>query len=270
VAEYLITGSIVLHNNERDVLMKAVSSFLSTSLSVRLFIVDNSKTDELKDIFTDGRCEYVHSEKNLGFGKAHNMALHKAIGLSSYHLILNPDVSFEPNTLEQLVTCLEKDRSIGLIMPKVLDNKSNIQYLCKRLPSPLVLVVRRLNVKWLNHVFHKSLSLYEMKDMNYLKPFEVSCISGCFMLFRTDVLKEVGVFDERFFLYMEDVDMCRRVANKFKVYYYPEVSIQHRHARESYRLNKFFIIHVLSAIKYFNKWGWIDKQQMSRQLKTDQ
>lgn len=266
---YRITGSIVLHNNDRDALMKAVSSFLNTTLPVKLFIVDNSKTDILKDIFTDSRCEYFHSEKNVGFGRAHNMVMQKVIGNSRFHLVLNPDVSFEPNTLEQLINCLEEDKSIGLIMPRVLDNGANLQYLCKRLPSPLVLVVRRLNMRWLNYLFSKSLFLYEMKDMNYLTPFEVSCVSGCFMLFRTDVLKEVGVFDERFFLYMEDVDISRRVASKFKVYYYPEVSIRHRHARESYKFNKFFIIHVLSAIKYFNKWGWFDKDRMSKQLKAD-
>jgi GT2 family glycosyltransferase len=254
---FLLTGSIVAYNNDPKVLSKAIESFLNTSLSEKLYLVDNSSNDSLRSLCTDPRCEYIHNNENLGFGKAHNIALRKTMDMAKYHLVLNPDVYFESGTIERLIEFVEKDQSIGLVIPKVLDLNSNIQHVCKRLPSPFDLIIRRITPDFFNRLFSRRLNWYEMRDMDYNKPFEAPSLSGCFMLFKTQALKEVGIFDERFFMYMEDIDISRRVHKKFKTMYDPERHIFHSHARESYRLNKLFFIHALSAIKYFNKWGWI-------------
>jgi GT2 family glycosyltransferase len=254
---FLLTGSIVAYNNDPVVLLKAIKSFLNTSLSSKLYLVDNSSNDSLRNLCTDPRCEYIQNDENLGFGKAHNIALRKTMDISKYHLVLNPDVYFESGTIERLIEFIEKDQNIGLVIPKVLDLNSNVQYICKRLPSPFDLIIRRIAPDFFNRLFTRRLNWYEMRDMDYNKSFEAPSLSGCFMLFRTQALKEVGIFDERFFMYMEDIDISRRVHKKFKTMYDPERYIFHGHARESYRLNKLFFIHALSAIKYFNKWGWI-------------
>ena len=256
---FILTASIVAYKNDPAVLSKAIRSFLDTtpSLNTKLYLIDNSSNDSLRDLCSDNRCEYIYNNENVGFGKAHNIALRMAIENSKYHLVLNPDVFFPKGTIEQLIDFIEKDPEIGLVIPKVLDLNSNIQYVCKRLPSPVDLVIRRVTSDFLNRIFIRRLNRYEMRDMDYNKTFEAPSLSGCFMLFKTQALKEVGIFDERFFMYMEDIDISRRVHKKFKTMYDPGPHIYHSHARASYRLNRLFFIHALSAIKYFNKWGWI-------------
>jgi hypothetical protein len=85
---------------------------------------------------------------------------------------------------------------------------------------------------------------------------EVPNLSGCFMLLRVDVLNIVGLFDEQFFMYLEDTDLSRRINNQFQTMYYPEVSIIHKYEKGSYKVFKLLVYHIQSAFKYFNKYGW--------------
>jgi GT2 family glycosyltransferase len=83
------------------------------------------------------------------------------------------------------------------------------------------------------------------------------------MFIRTKIFKEIGLFDERFFMYLEDTDLCRRIGEKYKTIYYPEAIVYHEYAKGSYRSNELLKIHIESAIKYFNKWGWFsDKERI--------
>jgi GT2 family glycosyltransferase len=77
------------------------------------------------------------------------------------------------------------------------------------------------------------------------------------MFLRTEALEEVGLFDERFFMYPEDIDLTRRIHSKYRTVFYPDVSIIHHHAKDSYESIKMLKIHIVNIIKYFNKWGWI-------------
>ncbi len=95
-----------------------------------------------------------------------------------------------------------------------------------------------------------------MRFTGYNKQMQVPYLSGCFMFMRTSFFKKVGLFDEQFFLYLEDTDLSRRFQEHGKNIYFPEVTITHEHARGSYKNPKLFYIHSVSAIKYFNKWGW--------------
>ena len=91
---------------------------------------------------------------------------------------------------------------------------------------------------------------------------EVPCLSGCFMFIRTKVLREVGLFDERFFMYMEDVDLSRRIHRRFRTVYYPAAAVYHEYEKGSYKSATLLAHHLLSAIKYFNKWGYVfDKER---------
>lgn len=256
-----ITCSIVLFKNDPVVLRKAIDSVLQTTLSFKLVLIDNSPTDDLRVLKNDSRIEYIFQDKNSGFGRAHNVAMKESLSLSKYHLVLNPDVSFHKGTLEQLYDFMEVNRQVGLVLPKVLDFNARMQHLCKRLPSPLDLILRRFGSNYFSKFFEKRLVRYEMRDKNYDEVFEAPSISGCFMFFRTEALQRTGLFDERFFMYMEDVDISRRMLYHYRNIYYPKVHIYHEHARESYKVNKLLFIHILSAIKYFNKWGWIVDQR---------
>jgi hypothetical protein len=94
-------------------------------------------------------------------------------------------------------------------------------------------------------------------------------LSGCFMFFRTKALQDVGLFDERFFMYMEDVDLSRRMHSKYKTIFLPTVSIYHEYEKASYKNFKSLKMHLKSSIQYFNKWGWfIDKERKKINIKA--
>jgi GT2 family glycosyltransferase len=145
-----------------------------------------------------------------------------------------------------------------------------IQYLCKLLPTPFDLFGRRfLNSGPFKKIVEKGNEIYELRFTGYDKIMEVPYLSGCFMFIRTEVLKKVGFFDERFFMYLEDTDLSRRIHRVSKTVYYPEVSIYHEYGKGSYKNPKLLKYHLDSAIKYFNKYGWFfDKERDEINKKT--
>ena len=260
--KYDTTASIVVYKNDFQVLEASINSFLNTKLRTRLFISDNSPDDTLRQRLRSANCEYLHHDANLGFGKAHNVCMRKVLDTSKYHLVLNPDVYFPPGTIEQVYEYMEAHPEVGLVLPMVRSDTGEVQHLCKRLPTPLDLLTRRFLPDAIFKKFRGLNDRYLMLDKDYHTVFEAPSLSGCFMFFRTSALKDIGLFDERFFMYMEDIDISRRMHARFKTVYYPNVYIVHGHARESYRLNRLLLVHIRSAIQYFNKWGWlIDKER---------
>lgn len=259
--DMVISGSIVLYKTDKRV-RSTIKSFLNTSLHVRLYLVDNSPTDqlhsELAEFICDDRVEYIFNEKNLGFGGGHNIALRKALSFSTYHLVLNPDVYFDDAVLEELFSFMESNTDVGLVIPKVIYPDGSLQYLSKLLPSPSDLIFRRFLP---SSVIKRRLFNYEMQFSGYDKKMEVPYISGCFMFMRTSVLHSVGLFDERFFLYLEDTDLSRRFFAVAKNIYFPKVKIVHHHERGSYKSLRLLFIHIKNAILYFNKWGWWEDKE---------
>src|SRR5437868_4354028 len=137
-----ITASIVVYKNDPCLLKRAIDSFLRSTMTGPLTVIDNSPTDELR-----GTCDcpgliYIFNNKNLGYGKGHNMAIHKYLNGSLYHLVLNPDVSFDHEVIEKLFYLMESNPQAGLAMPKVLAPDGEVQMLCKLLPTPFDLATR--------------------------------------------------------------------------------------------------------------------------------
>jgi len=257
-----ITASIVTYNNEPEMLQRAIGSFLNSGLDGRLYVVDNSPTRKIEGLCKDERIEYVFNNKNIGFGAGHNIAIQRSKGMSAYHLILNPDVFFETGVLENIYDFMEANRDAGLLMPRICYFDGRIQYLCKLLPTPLDLAVRRCDFRILNGVFRRRFDRYELKFAGYDRIMDVPHLSGCFMFIRRDAFDKAGLFDTRFFMYLEDVDLSRRIHKYFKTVYHPGFVAYHQHAKHSYSDPKAFMHHVVSAIRYFNKWGWFfDKER---------
>jgi GT2 family glycosyltransferase len=255
-----LTCSIVLYNTDVSILKKTIDSVLATNLSIRIYLLDNSETDSLKNVYPDSKIEYSFSNKNLGFGKAHNIAINKSLDRSKYHLVLNPDVKFEKGVLEEIYRFMETHADVGQLMPKVFYENGDVQKLCHLLPTPVNLVSRRFfeGTNWAKRLNDK----YELKGFEYNACINVPNLSGCFMFIRCEGLKKTGTFDERFFMYMEDVDFTRRMHAVYKTLFYPHVSITHGFEKESYTNSSVLKHHINSAIKYFNKWGWLfDKER---------
>lgn len=225
---------------------------------LRWVVVDNGGSDEIRDAVQEMGGIYVRTGQNLGFGRGHNLALKQLAGVDApYHLILNPDIAFDADALGSLARVMDSHPDVGLVMPKVLYPDGRNQYLCKLLPAPIDLALRRfLPAPW-KSLARKRTALYELRCFDSDAPAYVPSLSGCFMFARRSVLEAVGGFDERFFLYMEDVDLCRRMLGVSRLLYWPGVTVEHVHQMGSYRSRKLLFLHIRSAIQYFNKWGWI-------------
>ena len=262
----MITASIVTYIKEKNAdkknELRTVVRCVLSSIIDRLFIIDNSPTDALKNIeeLQADKVTYIHNNRNLGYGTAHNIALKQAINLKSdYHLVLNPDIFFEKDVIDALKKYMDDNEDVGSVMPKVVYPNGEIQYLCKLQPGPVDLFGRRfLPPKLMESRNYK----YELRQYEYNRLLNVPCLSGCFMFLRTKVLEDIGLFDESFFLYFEDVDMYRRIHKKYKTIFFPDVTIVHSHERKSYKSKKLLFIHIKSAIRFFNKYGWFfDKER---------
>jgi len=267
---YDINGSIVVYCNPNKEVREAIASFLDTPLNVRLYVIDNSPDDRARNLCTDSRITYIFNGRNLGFGAAHNIAMKASLTEARYHLVLNPDVCFEGAVLEKLFRFACSRPDVGLVMPKVLNPDGSIQHLCKLLPTPSDLFMRRFLPRALEPMAKDRLARYELRGQDYNSLLSVPVLSGCFMLMNCAALAQTGVFDERFFLYMEDVDLCRRIHQHFDTIYFPEVAIYHRYDRGSYRSLGPLRHHIASALRYFHKWGWYrDRERTDINQKTN-
>jgi GT2 family glycosyltransferase len=252
-----VTGSIVIYKNNYAILGEAITSFLNSTENSTLYLVDNSPVRIEEAFIKHPRIKYIFNNRNLGFGAGHNIALREVLanGNSKYHVVLNPDVYFDNTVISKLFHFAEENEKIGLIMPKVLYPDGRLQPLCRLLPSPFTLFCRRfLNftpalVERLNH-------WYEMRFSGYNKVMDVPFLSGCFMFLRVEALRSIGLFDERIFLYTEDVDLSRRIHREYRTVFFPESTIYHYHQKGSYKNTAILMQHVRSTITYFNKWGW--------------
>lgn len=243
-----ISCSIVIFDENFSVLEKAIISFLNIPFSKKLFIIDNSK--ETKFDFSHPCLEYIKNSSNIGFGNGHNVLIDTIKDLSEFHLILNPDVAFESSIFEELFVKLSTTHSLGIIAPKVVSSDGKLQYTCRKNPTVKEMVSRRLGL------FKSYTHQMEYRDRDLSLSFNPEFIHGCFLLFKTEDFIAINGFDPRYFLYLEDADICREmVARGKKILYYPNVAITHIHRKGSAKSYRLFFYHLSSAIKYFKKWG---------------
>ena len=253
-----LSCSIVIYNHHADMIDKVINELKHADIFSDIYIIDNSATSRFDaSYFQSNKVHYIFNNANLGYGKAHNIALHKALQKNSYHIILNPDIEV---TLKAVLTCVDymnREQNVGLLMPKVLYPNGKTQYLCKQIPTPFDLIMRRFIPSFLKPMFQARLDAYELKFKDFSMSMEIPNLSGCFMFIRCEALKTVGLFDENFFMYLEDTDLSRRINSQYKTVYYPEASIIHHYEKGSYKNYKLLKYHIQSAFYYFNKWGWL-------------
>lgn len=220
-------------------------------------VVNNGRADEACSLAASYGARILRSPKNIGFGAAHNMAVRQYLEYTDYHVIINPDIQFETGVLARLLSFMQHHRDVGLVMPRILNSDGTEQNLCKLLPAPMDLVARRFFGKVGEWLLSRRLNAYNMGGMDMTVAREVPCLSGCFMFLRGNALRKVGLFDDQFFMYMEDVDLCRRISTEYRLVFHPGVFVFHGYARGSYNNWKLLGYHLRSAIRYFNKWGWL-------------
>jgi GT2 family glycosyltransferase len=256
--EINICAAIVLFNSDYEQINNIITSLINVKIKIQVYLIDNSPTDEIKHkLINRLNVTYIFTGKNIGFGKAHNIAIAESLKRAKYHLILNPDVYFEPSVVEQLFLFMEGRTDVGICAPKILYPNKTLQYSCRLLPGIPEFLCRRFS--FLAKAFRYNEDTYFLKFTQYKSLMEVPFLLGCFLFINNRVLEEVGGFDERFFMYMEDFDLCRRIGEKKLLMFIPSVSVIHNYERGSAKKLKLLKYHILSGIKYFAKWGINDK-----------
>ena len=257
----MLNISIVLYHPkwEQEVL-PLVTELLKVHNLRRIYLLDNSevKSEELR--VKSPKLRYMHMDANLGYGKAHNIAIREtAYEQTAFHLVMNSDIRVHAEDIDAMHDWMIANQQVGQLMPKVLNPDGSQQYLAKRLPAPLDVFGRRFLPAFLMKRRNKR---YELRDKDLNRPINAPYLSGCFMMLRTKAVVEAGLFDERFFMYPEDIDLTRRIHRNYLTLYYPAWTIVHDHAQASYKNKHMLRIHIQNMCRYFNKWGWcFDKER---------
>jgi GT2 family glycosyltransferase len=246
-----LTASIVVFNTPIADIAQLISDLLGQGVA-RVYVVDNSPAafDSLGGWTAPQNCTYLRTGRNLGYGRAHNLAIREC-STSKYHLICNPDITLSPTVITELFRFMELHQDIGVCMPKLVGADGQTQHCCRRSPVAWDYVSQIIfRGSW----GARRLRQLEMRDHDYNAEMDVECLSGCFMFFRSDVLAKIKGFDESFFLYFEDFDLSMRARERARNVYAPSSSVVHGRQsahRRSWRLKLAFAV---SGIRYFLKW----------------
>lgn len=273
----MITASVVTYNHHLLEFEPVLRSLFASPVDI-VYVIDHSDDmmelknelqefaqrvlngePELKQKANKGfKLIYLPHENN-GYGGGHNVALREAKRLgSTYHLVVNPDVWFGPEVIPSLVSYMDEHEDVGQMMPKVLYPNGQVQRLAKMLPTPFDFIGRFCMPRFLINRRNK---IFELQQSGYTKVMNLPYLSGCFMFFRMSALDEVGLFDEHFFMYAEDIDMTRRMHQKYQTLYFPPAIIYHTFTRGSRKSLRLLRIHIVNIIMYLNKWGWFKDEE---------
>ena len=253
---------IIVNYNSKDVLINCINSIINeeTQLNYNLWIIDNASTDDsvedLKEFFP--KVNIIKNELNEGFSKANN----KIIKMTSAHyiLLLNPDTIVYNNSISGCLNYIKEHSEVGIVGCKVLNPDGTLQLACRRsIPTPVVALFRLIGLSKLfpnNKMFAK----YNLTYLNDHEINEVDAVSGAFLMIKRDVVNKVGLLDEHFFMFGEELDWCMRVKNAgFKVIYYPKSFITHLKGESCKRNPKKARWEFYRAMLLFHKKHWAGK-----------
>ncbi len=256
----MLNVSIVLYHPDWQEVAALTKVLLQSKYTHRVYWVDNSPAETKVLPIESERITYIFNGKNLGYGAAHNIAIRESVYDDiPLHLVINPDIILTTEALDTMIEFITAHHEVGQLMPHVVYPTGETQYLCKLLPTPLDVFGRRFLPK---RMMAKRNARFELRASGYDKMMNVPYLSGCFMLLRTEAVLKARLFDERFFMYPEDIDLTRRIHRDYLTIYFPYATIVHNHAQASYHSPKMLWIHVVNMCRYFNKWGWFcDKER---------
>ncbi|KVL26786.1 glycosyltransferase family 2 protein [Burkholderia sp. MSMB1835] len=267
----VLSVSVVTFHSDAAMLVQTFSSLLVAcrelrkahpGLAVRVFLIDNggdaAKLAVARDAFLEAsiECSVLTGHGNIGYARGHNLSVD--VVESDYHLVLNPDIDTTPDALERALDFLDAYPDAGLLTPYIGEDGGGIQYLCRRFPTLFDLFARGFLPARIRQFFDVRLARYEMRDVINDRDivWDPPIVSGCFMLFRTEVLKKLGGFDPRYFLYFEDYDLSLRTHDVARVAYVPSVRVIHHGGGASRKGFAHIRMFAASAFKFYNRFGW--------------
>jgi GT2 family glycosyltransferase len=226
----MMLSIIIVNYNTGKLLQDCLGSIYAgaNGMPFDVWVVDNNSVDSSVEVVRSGfpKVRLIKNQSNVGFSKANNMAMSQCD--SKYILLLNPDTLVVGDAIDRVVEFMEKNPSVGISGCKVLNRDHTLQLACRRnIPTPKVAFFR---MSGLSKLFpnSKSMAQYNLtfKDANETQ--EVDAVSGAFLMARRKAIQDIGLLDERFFMYGEELDWCLRAKRAgWAVMYYPEAEIIH-------------------------------------------
>ena len=234
----------------------------ATDVAYELIVADSATQEEMEMMMREEYRDVIFFpfKENVGFQALIKKGLEYSSG--KYILMLNGDIIVTPDSVRKILDFLRDDSSVGMVGPRLLNFNGTLQPSCFRFYKPVTIIYRRTFLGKLAFA-KKHLDWFLMKDYDHKTVKEVDWIMGSAVMISRIAMEKVGLLDPRYFMYMEDVDWCRRFwENDFKVIYFPFASMHHYHGKGSAKggvirsllFNKYTWIHIASGIKYFRKF----------------
>lgn len=256
---------IVAYYNYDDIkqTIYTLKKHTNSNLIDKIYIVDNSYnkdnnfSKELEEfLYFINKYKDIHYNKcnsNLGFGAGHNYIINEIE--SEYHAIINPDIIFIEDSLSKIIKFLDENLDVGMCIPRIIDQKGNLQKAYRKELTIFDMFIRR----FCKEKFKVRMEKHTLQDRDYSTSFQVPFAQGSFLVIRTLLYKQVNGFDEKFFMYLEDADLCKRINYISKVVYFPGTSVIHKWQKASHKNIRLFLYHLKSTYVYMKKWGvkWI-------------
>ncbi len=252
-----LVSAIVLFHNPRSAeeAVNCIKALKNQTIADQIEIIAvNNGGDE--NLLSAADVKLIRSEKNLGYGAGNNFGAKHATG--EFILIINPDNRLEPNAVEVMTKFLQANPDVGLVGPQLIFPNGTIRDSYRTFPEPLDIIIKRTPLR---KIFKNRMIRYLQWDQDPNVTRDVDWLCGACLCMKRMLFEELGGFDERFFLFFEDCDLCRRVWEKnLRVTYLPEAKAHDNEQRLSaggvfsFFTKKTVRIHVASAVKYFWKW----------------
>ncbi|MFH1099098.1 MAG: glycosyltransferase family 2 protein [Candidatus Uhrbacteria bacterium] len=266
----VVTVNYKMRDKVVVMLRSLVRDLAGGSLRVQLIVVDNASGDGVAEVINHEfrndsfRPIVIAAPKNVGFGRGNNIAIRRFE--ARYYFMANSDLLFLPEQLqaiERLYKFMERRLDIGIVAPRLELPDGNTQPSCMRFPGLFDQPLYRLGFHQRYPWAKRSVEHLHMSDFDHTRTQPIDWATGAALFIRGSWLREIGGFDERYFMYFEDCDLCRTFWSRgWPVYYKGDVMIRHGHERASAKIpglravvaNPLTRVHLASWIRYTWKW----------------
>lgn len=249
-------SNIIVNYNHSDVLMDCVESIYKTinEIEFEIIVIDNSSKDEGIEIVKEKfpKIKLIRNKQNVGFGSANNQGF--KISKGETILFLNPDIVLSKSAVNDMLIYFNSHENIGALGPKMLSMDGTLQFSCRSFPDIWTGLFNRYSL--MSKIFknNKFSTRYLLTDFDHNEIKEVDWLSGsCMMISRKD-FKKVALFDENYFLFNEDVDLCKKLKNQgHKIVYYPYAKVYHHITSSNGKVDPAIIIKRHLGMNYYLK-----------------